>query len=76
MVVGMLTVEAISTMTTEDKLRAMEDLWTSLAEDEASFSPPEWHREALQETEAKVRSGTEQFIDWTEAKASLRRRAK
>lgn len=72
----MLTVEAISSMTTQDKLRAMEDLWSSLSADEDSFHPPEWHLAALRETEVDVKSGAETFTDWNKAKASLRRRAK
>lgn len=66
----------ISKMSKLDKLRAMEDLWTSLSADGESFEPPAWHRQALLETEKGVKAGTEQFIDWNEAKKSLRRRAR
>lgn len=66
----------ISEMSTEDKLRAMDELWASLTEPSLSYSPPEWHQEALRETEKRIESGEETFVDWQEAKESLRRRAK
>jgi hypothetical protein len=63
-------------MSTTDKLRAMEDLWTSLTADASTFQPPAWHKQALMETEKRIKSGEETFIDWEDAKKSLRRRAK
>jgi hypothetical protein len=66
----------ISKMSKADKLRAIEDLWTSLTADSAAFNPPAWHKAALLETEKRVKSGLETFIDWEKAKTSLRRRAK
>jgi Putative addiction module component len=66
----------ISKMSTLDKLRAMEDLWTSLTVGGSSFPLPAWHKSELLETEKRVASAEEEFIDWEEAKKSLRRRAK
>jgi hypothetical protein len=63
-------------MTKAQKLRAMEELWTDLTRDEAGFESPSWHIRVLQETEERVRSGKEKFIDWEVAKKSLRRRAR
>ncbi|MFH1499167.1 MAG: addiction module protein [Verrucomicrobiota bacterium] len=63
-------------MSTEDKLRAIEDLWTSIASEPQAFTPPAWHKAALAETEKRIQSGEETFIDWETAKKSLRRRAK
>lgn len=67
---------SIEKMSTQDKLRAMEELWVSLTAAPDSFESPAWHRDALEETEKRVSSGEEEFIDWDEAKRSLRRRAK
>ena len=70
----MPTTLPISKMSTKDKLRAMEDLWTSLTADAASFPLPAWHKAELIENEKLIKSGEEKFIDWDEAKRSLRRR--
>ncbi len=66
----------ISKMSTEDKLRAIEDLWASIASEPRAFTPPAWHKTALAETEKRIQSGEETFVDWEAAKKSLRRRAK
>lgn len=66
----------LSKMSTEDKLRAMEDLWVSLAGQPEGVEPPAWHQAALAETEKRIKPGEETFIDWELAKKSLRRRAK
>jgi hypothetical protein len=54
----------------------MEQLWVSLTAEKKPLRMPAWHKTALLETEARVQSGKEEFIDWVEAKKSLRRRAK
>ena len=66
----------LSRMSTVDKLRVMEELWESLSAEKKPVKLPVWHKTALAETEERVRSGKEEFIDWDEAKKSLRRRAK
>lgn len=72
----MPTTLPISKMSTADKLLAMEQLWVSLTAEKKPMKLPAWHKAALLETEARVQSGKEEFIDWGEAKKSLRRRAK
>jgi hypothetical protein len=76
MFVLMPTTLPISRMSTVDKLLAMEQLWVSLTAEKKPLRMPAWHKTALLETEARVQSGKEEFIDWVEAKKSLRRRAK
>ncbi|MES2695197.1 MAG: addiction module protein [Verrucomicrobiota bacterium] len=66
----------LKSMTKVEKLRAMEELWTDLSKDEASFDSPQWHVAELRGTEARVQAGQEEFIDWEAAKKSLRRRAR
>lgn len=61
-------------MSSEEKLRAMEDLWQSLSREEARLESPPWHREALRETAARHDAGEEQPIDWNTAKRELRNR--
>ncbi len=58
-------------MTTAEKLRVMETIWTDLSRDEA-FESPAWHGEVLKEREEKIKSGAETFIDWETAKKQLR----
>ena len=64
----------ISQMTREEKLRAMEALWADLASQETEVESPLWHREALEETAARLASGAEQVLDWEEAKRQIRKR--
>jgi len=56
-------------------LRAMEEQWESLSQEEAKLESPPWHEEALRGTAARHDSGKEQPIDWDAAKRELRNRA-
>jgi hypothetical protein len=62
-------------MSRDEKLRMMHVLWEDLAKDDSQTESPEWHRRALDETEARAKSGTETVYGWEAAKAELRRRA-
>ena len=55
-------------MTTAEKLRVMETLWTDLSRNEQEIESPAWHEQVLREREERVRSGQESFIDWETAK--------
>ena len=70
----MMNATRISDMTRDEKLRAMEALWANLSEDDVTLESPEWHQEALKETEARLESGAEQVLDWADAKRVLRKR--
>lgn len=62
-------------MSREEKLKVMHALWEDLARDEDAVESPEWHGDALRETEERMRTGVEQVYDWDKAKAELRKRA-
>jgi Putative addiction module component len=62
-------------MSREDKLRAMEALWTDLSRDEAEMESPGRHGAVLRETEQLVREGKAKFSDWQSARHPLRRKA-
>jgi hypothetical protein len=62
-------------MSTEDKLRAMEELWVDLSRNEKDIATPAWHLEALKDAKQAVANGTAHFVDWEVAKTRLRRRA-
>lgn len=63
-------------MSRQEKLQVMHLLWEDLARDEEHIESPPWHADALRETEARVRAGTEDVRSWEDAKGELRRRAR
>jgi hypothetical protein len=63
-------------MTREEKLLAMEALWANLSRDEDSVDSPQWHANALTETARRVSNGTEESVDYEDAKRELRERCK
>jgi hypothetical protein len=64
----------IGHLSKEEKLRIMEAIWEDLSREEEQVDSPEWHHEALKETEERLRSGQEKLIDWDDAKKELRKR--
>ncbi|MFP4484610.1 MAG: addiction module protein [Spirochaetaceae bacterium] len=59
-------------MSREEKLRAMEALWQEISHEEPAPESPAWHEEALEQTRSRVAAGTEQTLDWGDAKRRLR----
>ena len=66
----------LQTMSREQKLKAMHEIWEDLAGDDQSLESPGWHAQLLKETVDRVRDGREVVHDWEEAKEELRRRMK
>lgn len=64
----------IKNLSREDKLRVMEAIWEDLSKEGEEVGSPKWHREALKETEQRLKSGEEKTIDWPTAKKELRKR--
>jgi len=62
-------------MSREDKLRAMEELWTDLSKNDVEMESPSWHAEALQQTRQLVAEGKAKFHAWDDAKGRIRRKA-
>jgi hypothetical protein len=62
-------------MSRDEKLRAMEALWTDLSQDEDRFESPAWHGQALREAERAVKAGKARFRHWEEARKRIRRKA-
>ena len=58
----------------EEKLRVMEAIWEDLSREAEPVESPDWHREALEETERRLQAGQERVVDWPEAKKELRKR--
>jgi hypothetical protein len=64
----------IKQLSREEKLRVMEAIWEDLSDEEEQVESPEWHKQALQETELRFSSGQEKIVDWQDAKKDLRER--
>jgi len=63
----------VSSMTTAEKLEAMEQLWASL-QVQGDFSPPEWHRRILEERQKRIDRGEVSFSSLEEVRERLRNR--
>ena len=63
-------------MTTLDKLRALERIWDDLQRKPDDVPSPSWHSDVLQAREARVKEGSSQFLDWSEAKSRIRDRTR
>ncbi len=64
----------IQNLSKEEKLRVMEAIWEDLSKDDDQIEAPDWHLQALQETDQHLRSGQENIVDWHDAKKELRKR--
>ena len=62
--------EQIDRMTTEEKFKTMDYIWSSISvSDDVKF--PVWHDRELKATEERVAAGLERPIDWKAARAFL-----
>jgi hypothetical protein len=52
----------------------MEAIRDYLTHETESLESPDWHNEALQETEHRLTTGQEQIVDWQKANTELRTR--
>ncbi len=52
----------------------MEAIWKDLSNEEEHVESPEWHKQALDDTERRLSSGQEKIVDWQDAKKELRKR--
>ncbi|MEX2444782.1 MAG: addiction module protein [Alkalispirochaeta sp.] len=72
----MITQTDIDGMSREEKLQAMETLWQEISKEEPAPESPDWHADVLETTRLRVSAGTEESVDWEEAKRRLRHRNK
>jgi len=63
-------------MTVRDKLQALEEIWDDLCRSAKAIPSPSWHADVLRAREKRIRQGTSQFTEWTEAKQKIRRRTR
>lgn len=64
--------EHIANLSQEEKLRAMDVLWSSILSSSGNYEPPSWHEAVLRERRRRVNEGEEMFIPWEDAKRQLR----
>ena len=67
----MLAESQIQSMSTTERLQAMELLWRSFSASEDKLLSPDWHGEVLSERLAKVEAGEGKFLTIPELKARL-----
>jgi hypothetical protein len=68
----MSTALKLDSMTLEEKLAAMELLWTDLSAIPAGFRSPTWHEAVLDARLQQTVSGQGEFHDWKTAIAQLK----
>jgi hypothetical protein len=71
--VSFMNAAEVQQMPRQEKLRLMELLWAELSREESELESPPWHATALRETAERFARGEEQALDWTTAKAELRK---
>jgi len=64
----------IAHLSRAEKLRVMEAIWEDLTHEKESLESPDWHNNALRETEHRLSTGQEQIVEWHQAKSELRKR--
>ena len=68
--------ETIHELPNTEKIKVMEFLWEELSVNEDNYDSPQWHQQALKETEQRFDEGKEELIDWKQAKQLLRQEFK
>lgn len=63
-------------MTTEDKIRTMEELWDDLCKHADKVPSPSWHKDVLAQREEAVSEGKDNFNDWDIEKERIRQALK
>jgi len=61
-------------MTIEDKLLAMESLWDDICRLQPAMEPPASHRDILDARERNLQAGSDELLDWEDAKRAIRER--
>jgi hypothetical protein len=63
-------------MSVEEKLQAIEEIWTDLARKLDQVPSPAWHVDVLQVREQRIAEGRSRFLDIEEAKKAVRAKLK
>ena len=63
-------------MSVEDKLQAIEEIWSDLACTPENVPSPSWHADVLRAREKRISEGKSHFLDISEAKKAVREQLK
>jgi len=66
----------LDTMTVEEKLRAVEDIWADLRKHADDIPSPGGHRDVLKARERKRTDDSAVFEDWSIVKERIRKRTR
>ena len=66
--------QAIDAMSSEEKVRTMDYLWSSLESTDDSYQPPAWHARELARRQKLYAEGKLPVYDWPDVKARLEAR--
>jgi putative addiction module component (TIGR02574 family) len=69
----MIEMSDVERMSVQERLQAMELLWSSLSGSPDVVPSPDWHKDILTERLAKVERGEGEFLSLDEARARLRK---
>lgn len=58
-------------MSVEEKLQAIEALWSSLRANPEQVPSPDWHKQLLADREQRLETGKADLSDWQDAKKRL-----
>lgn len=67
-----ISYEALTKLTSKDKIQAMESLWEDLCRHAGNVRSPAWHGALLEQREESLRAGEAEFIDWDLARKRIR----
>lgn len=59
-------------MSVEEKLQAIEEIWSDLASAPGKIPSPSWHADVLRAREKRISEGKSHFLDISEAKKAVR----
>ena len=66
----------LDTMTVEEKLRAVEDIWADLRRHPDDIPSPDWHRDVLNARERKHNDDSPVFEDWLVVMERIRKKTR
>ena len=64
-------IDTLRKMPVSERLRLMEELWASLAEQPGALDVPQWHREELDKRLDTHRRDPSTVLEWAAVKADL-----
>jgi putative addiction module component (TIGR02574 family) len=66
----------LNTMSVEEKVQLLEQVWDNLCRQSGDVRSPEWHAVILNERKKQIENGTMAVSPWSEAKERLQKLGK